>query len=126
MVLYPRLHSGRQNFGLAPFDSTQEILKKRSWKNHILEGEVEEIEELYHRVEALQVVPEKEVNGVDIIRTFRKRRVQPLQARAHPMFLYSGRHDPTRVVAEEISKGDLDGVLRPLLKYKAGEDIPGK
>src|SRR3954471_11307798 len=111
---------------ITPFDSSQEIVLKRSSKNHILEGEVAEVEELYHQVEALQMEAGKEVNGVDIIRAFLKRRVQPLQARAHPMFLYTGRHDPTRVSAEEFSKGDLDGVLRPLLKYKAGEDIPGK
>src|SRR3954463_14443972 len=67
-----------QNFGLAPFDSTQTIQPKRSWKNHILEGEVEEIEELYRRVEDLQVIPEKELNSVDIICTFLKRWVQPL------------------------------------------------
>src|SRR3954466_873294 len=108
-----------QTFGLAPFDSTQEILKKRSWKNHILEGEVKEVEELYRRVEALKMVAEKEVNGVDIIRTFLKRRVQPLQARAHPMFLYTGRYDLARVSAEELSRGDLDRELRPLLKFKA-------
>ena len=81
---------------------------------------------LYRRVEDLQLIPDKEVNGVDIICTFLKRRVQPLQARVHPMFLYFGCHDPTRVSADEFSKGDLDRVLRPLLKYKAGEDLPGK
>src|SRR4051812_18058029 len=115
-----------QDFGLAPFESSQEIILKRSWKNHILEAEVEEVEELYRRVEALQMVAGKEVNGVDIIHTFPKRRVQPLQARAHPMFLYTGCHDPTRVPAKELSKGDLDRVLRPLLKYKSNEDLPGK
>ena len=87
---------------------------------------MEKIEELYRRVEDLQVIPDKEVNGVDIIRTFLKCRVHPLQARAHPMFLYSGRHDPTTVGAEELSKGDLDRVLRPLLKYKSNEDLLGK
>ena len=85
-----------------------------------------EIEALYRRVEDLQLIPEKEVNGVDIIRTFLERRVQPLQARAHPMFLYFGRRDPTRVSAEKISKGDLDKDLRALLKFKAGEEIAGK
>ena len=84
-----------------------------------------EVEELYHRVEALHMVAE-EVNGVDIIRTFLKRRVQPLQARAHPMFLYTGRHDPTRFSTEELSRGDLDRALRPLLKFKAEEDLPKK
>src|SRR3954466_13852071 len=113
-----------QEFGLAHFDPSQKIEPKRSWKNQILDGEVAEIEGLYRQVEDLQLIPDKEVNGVDIIRTFLKHQVQPLQARAHPMFLYSGHRDPTRVSAEEFSKGDLDGVLRPLLKYKAREDIP--
>src|SRR4051812_9374491 len=115
-----------QHFGLAPFDPSEKIEPKRSWKNQILDGEVAEIEGLYRRVGDLQLIPDKELNGVDIIRTFLKRRVQPLQARAHPMFLYSGCHDPTRVPAKELSKGDLDRVLRPLLKYKSNEDLPGK
>ena len=91
-----------------------------------MDGEVAEIEALYRRVEDLQLIPEKEVNGVDIIRTFLERRVQPLQARVHPMFLYAGRRDPTRVSAKKFSQGDLDRALRSLLKFKAGEDIPGK
>src|SRR3954470_12151219 len=68
-----------QDFGLVPFDPSQLIEKKRSWKNQILYSEVAEIEALYRRVEDLQLIPEKEVNGVDIIRTFLERRVQPLQ-----------------------------------------------
>ena len=42
------------------------------------------------------------------------------------MFLYFGRHDLTRVSAEDLSKGDLERILRSLLKFKAGEDLPGK
>src|SRR4051812_12894261 len=56
-----------QDFGLVPFDPSQKIEPKRSWKNKILDGEVAEIEALYRRVEDLQLIPEKEVNGVDII-----------------------------------------------------------
>src|SRR5215216_7937242 len=115
-----------QDFGLVPFDPSQKIEPKRSCKNKILDGEVAEIEALYRRVEDLQLIPEKEVNGVDIIRTFLERRVQPLQARAHPMFLYSGRHDPTRVSSEKISEGNLDKDLRVLLKFKADEELPEK
>src|SRR3954462_11864402 len=115
-----------QDFGLVPFDPSQLIERKRSWKNQILDSEVTEIEALYRRVEDLQLIPEKEVNDVDIIQTFLERQVQPLQARAHPMFLYSGRRDPTRVSAEKMSKGDLDRALRALLKFKAGEKILGK
>ena len=81
---------------------------------------------LYQRLEALQLVSGKEVNRVDIIRTFLKRRVQPLQARVHSMFLYACPNDPTRVSSEELSSGDLDRVLCPLMKFKDGEDLPGE
>lgn len=42
------------------------------------------------------------------------------------MFLYAVPGDPTRVSSEELSSGDLDRALSPLLKFKAGEDLPGE
>src|SRR4051794_25246781 len=88
-----------------------------------MEREVEEVEKLYQRVEALQLIQGKEVSGVDIIHTFLKHRVQPLQARAHPMFLYSGASDPMRVSKEEMSSNEMDKVLRTLLNHKADENL---
>ena len=42
------------------------------------------------------------VNGMDLLETFLTRRIQPLQARAHSMWLYEGSNDPTRVHPEEV------------------------
>ena len=43
------------------------------------------------------------VTGLDLLEVFLSRRIQPLQARDHPMWLYSGPEDTTRVHPEEVS-----------------------
>jgi hypothetical protein len=39
-------------------------------------------------------MPKKELSGIQLIRTFIERRVQPLAARAHCMCDYTDRRDP--------------------------------
>jgi hypothetical protein len=43
------------------------------------------------------------LTGVRVMWTFFERRVQPLRARAHPLFRYTGVGDPTRMLPEELS-----------------------
>ena len=43
------------------------------------------------------------VTGLDLLEVFLSRRIQPLQARDHPMWLYSGPDDTARVHPEEVS-----------------------
>ena len=43
------------------------------------------------------------VTGLDLLEVFLARRIQPLQARDHSMWLYSGPGDTTRVHPEEVS-----------------------
>ena len=42
------------------------------------------------------------VTGLDLLEVFLSRRIQPLQARDHPMWLYSGPDDTARVHLEEV------------------------
>ena len=42
------------------------------------------------------------VTGLDLLEVFLSRRIQPLQARDHPMWLYSGPEDTARVHPEEV------------------------
>ena len=44
----------------------------------------------------------KGVTGMDLLEVFLSRRVQPLQARDHPMWMYSGVDDTARVHPEEV------------------------
>ena len=42
--------------------------------------------------------------GMDLLEVFLRRRIQPLQARDHPMWLYSGLEDTTRIHPEEVTE----------------------
>ena len=44
----------------------------------------------------------KGVTGMDLLEVFLTQRVQPLQARDHPMWMYSGIEDTTRIHPEEV------------------------
>ena len=47
------------------------------------------------------------VTGVDLLEVFLRRRVQPLQAHDHPMWLYSGIDDSTRIHPEEVDEATV-------------------
>ena len=48
------------------------------------------------------------VTGMDLLEVFLPWRIQPLQARDHPMWLYSGTEDTTRVHPEEVDDATLE------------------
>ncbi|OEL29829.1 hypothetical protein BAE44_0009152 [Dichanthelium oligosanthes] len=50
------------------------------------------------------------LTGVKVMWTFFERRVQPLMARAHPLFRYAGADDPTRMSLDALSPAEP---LRP-------------
>ena len=43
------------------------------------------------------------VTGMDLLEVFLSRRIQPLQARDHPMWMYTGANDSARVHTEEVT-----------------------
>ena len=47
------------------------------------------------------------VTGMDLLEVFLSRRIQPLQARDHPMWMYSGVEDSTRIHLEEVDEGTV-------------------
>ena len=63
----------------------------------------------------------KEVSGVHLIATFVRRRVLPIQARAHPLFEYAGATDGTRTSAEELSTSEIESRICALTMLKVGE-----
>ena len=48
------------------------------------------------------------VTGMDLLEVFLQRRIQPLQARDHPMWMYSGLEDSTRIHPEEVDDDTLE------------------
>ena len=61
------------------------------------------------------------VTGLDLLEVFLAWRIQPLQARDHPMWLYSGPGDTTRVHPEEVP---LDTVALWLKGITGNQDNP--
>ena len=80
-----------QSTGLPPF-SLNQAQKFASLK--VTPEEKAQVKVLVGRV--VQLVREG-VTGMDLLEVFLRRRIQPLQARDHPMWLYSGLEDTTRI-----------------------------
>src|SRR4051812_43535988 len=58
------------------------------------------------------------VTGMDLLEVFLRRRIQPLQARDHPMWMYSGLDDTTRIHPEEVDDKTLEGWLSSITGNK--------
>ena len=65
------------------------------------------------------------VTGMDLLEVFLRRRIQPLQARDHPMWLYSGTEDTTRIHPEEIDNATWSGGWRASQGTKTSPEEPG-
>ena len=59
-----------------------------------------------------------EVTGMDLLEVFLQRRIQPLQARDHPMWMYSGLEDSTRIHPEEVDDDMLEKWLSGITENK--------
>jgi hypothetical protein len=86
---------------LEEFRVASDLRARQSWENSLSEEEMALTEPLMLKIQDLHSTPGKKVTGLQLIRTFIERRVQPLAARAHSMWDYSGRKDLTRLLAEE-------------------------
>ena len=58
------------------------------------------------------------VTGMDLLEVFLSRRIQPLQARDHPMWMYSGLDDSTRIHPEDVSEDTVEKWLRGITGNK--------
>ena len=101
-----------QSTGLPPF-SMDRVDKPSSLK--VTSEEKAQVQVLAGRV--VELVREG-VTGMDLLEVFLRRRIQPLQARDHPMWLYSGLDDTTRVHPEEVTDEMLEGWLSSITGNK--------
>jgi hypothetical protein len=87
--------SAGEDFGLEEFRATTALRPRASWRHELSEEEMKIIEPLVEKIQQLRATPKKELSGIQLIRTFIERRVQPLAARAHCMWDYTDRRGPT-------------------------------
>ena len=58
------------------------------------------------------------VTGMYLLEVFLWRRIQPLQAHYHPMWMYSGLDDTTWIHPEEVDEATLEGWLSSITGNK--------
>jgi hypothetical protein len=73
---------------------------------------------LMERIQQLQSTPKKELSGIQLIRTFIERQIQPLSARAHCMWDYTDQQDSTRISPDELKEAEIDDSVRAVTKLK--------
>jgi hypothetical protein len=83
--------SDGENFRLEEFQPTSILRPRMSWRHELSDEELKVTEPLMEKIQQLRATPKKELSGIQLIRTFIERRIQPLAARAHCMWDYSDR-----------------------------------
>jgi hypothetical protein len=111
-----RKSSPEDEFGLPPFDVSQEVKKLKSWDSIPSDAEVEQILPLLSRIQALKTGLGGALSGIQLMAFFIQRRVQPLQHRLTHLWAYSGLEDLTRISEDLMSKEDVDKRVRNLTK----------
>jgi hypothetical protein len=121
-----RKSSPEDNYGLPPFDASQEVKKLASWDMLPSDAEVEQILPLLSRIKAIKALQGGQggaLSGIQLMAFFVQRRVQPLQHRLTKLWTYSGLEDPTRISKDLIEKKDVDKRVRSLTKEHAVADL---
>ena len=101
-------------------DLESPVVQRHSWNNECSQEEIDLTNELMTQIADLKA---KGLTGTHLAAVFLKRRVQPLQARAEPMWTYKGASDTSRLRPEELSKNELESCLRSISKVKDSELI---
>jgi hypothetical protein len=81
---------------------------------------------LMEKIQWLRPTPEKEVSGLQLIRTFIERRIRPLVARAHCMWEYTDHRDSTRFTFDELKEAEIDDGVRAVTSLKKKTAVPKK
>ncbi|KAK1615073.1 hypothetical protein QYE76_020590 [Lolium multiflorum] len=110
-------------YNIAPFDGRAKILRRRSWDAEATEEEKSATEALMTRIHELQNTRGKELSGIQITAYFLRIRVQPLQARKNPLWMYAGDEDVERL-SKDLPVKDLEKLIRRISKLNKKDTIP--
>jgi hypothetical protein len=116
--------SAGENFGLEEFRATTALRSSVSWRHELSEEEMKITEPLMEKIQQLRATPKKELSGVQLIQTFIEHRVQPLAARAHFMWDYTDRRDPTQISSDELREVEIDDSVRAVTNIKKKAFVP--
>jgi hypothetical protein len=116
--------SAGENFGLEEFQPTTIIRPRASSAHELSDEEMKITQPLMEKIQQLRATPRKELSGLQLIRTFIERRVQPLAARAHCMWDYTGRRDPTRFSSDELKEAEINDGVCAVTSLKKKSIVP--
>ncbi|KAK1681533.1 hypothetical protein QYE76_042381 [Lolium multiflorum] len=115
--------SDSMEYNIAPFDGKIKILRRRSWDAKATEEEKLATEALMTRIRELQSTRGKELSGIQITAYFLRIRMQPLQARKNPLWMYAGDEDVERL-STDLSAKDLEKLIRRISKLSKKDTVP--
>ncbi|KAM0931008.1 hypothetical protein ACQ4PT_000590 [Festuca glaucescens] len=110
-------------YNIAPFNGGEKILRRRSWDAEATDEEKTATEALMKRIHELQNTRGQELSGIQITAYFLRIRVQPLQARKNPLWMYAGDKDVDRI-SKDLSVKDLEKLVRRILSLSKKDAIP--
>jgi hypothetical protein len=113
-----------QSFGLYEFRPTTIPWPWASWAHELSEEEMKNTQPLMEKIQQLWATPKKELSGLQLICTFIERQIQPLGARAHCMWDYTGRRDPTRLSSDELKEAEIDDGVCAVTSLKKKSIVP--
>jgi hypothetical protein len=116
--------SDTEKFGLEEFQPTGVLRPRVSWRHDLSDEELKIMELLMEKIQQLRATLKKELSGIQLIRTFIERRIQPLAARAHCMWDYSDRRDSTRISQDELHEAEIDECIRTVMNIKKKDPVP--
>ncbi|KAK1617932.1 hypothetical protein QYE76_023449 [Lolium multiflorum] len=112
-----------QEYNIAPFNCSEKIHRRRSWDAEATDEEKSAIEAPMKRIHELQNTRGKELSGIQITAYFLRIRVQPLQARKNPLWMYAGDKDVDRV-SKDLPDKDLEKLVRKISPLSNKDAIP--
>jgi hypothetical protein len=106
------------------YADVSEAKPKYSWKNILSTDERASAEELFAKFLQIKEADGQTMTGTEVAAVFLRRRIQPVMARIHPMWLYSGPKDVTRINAADLSEKELLDEVRRLTSFNQEDSIP--
>jgi hypothetical protein len=110
-------------YGLAPFDASQELKKLSLWDSPPTDVEMEEIAPLLTRIQALKGGRGGALSGTQLMAFFVQCRVQPLQHCLSKLWTFSGLGDSSRVCEDLMEKKDVGRRVRALTTLTKDHEI---
>jgi hypothetical protein len=112
-----------KEYGIASFEAADGIQRRRSWDTEATAEEKAATKALMMRIHQLQNTDEEELSGVQITAYFLRIRVQPLQARKNPLWMYSGAKDVDHL-SKDLFVKDLERLVRRFTSLSKKHEVP--